>query len=59
MPVDESVYSLPGDSGLTYKAAGTGWKYNWNTDKSQAGFYWRIGVRLDDGETYYVNIALS
>ena len=23
-----------------------------------AGFYYRIGVKLDDGQTYYVNIGL-
>ncbi len=27
-------------------------------DKSQAGSYLRVGVTLDDGKTYFVNIAL-
>jgi len=25
---------------------------------NQAGSYWRVGVALDDGQTYYVNIGL-
>jgi hypothetical protein len=57
-PVDENVYTDPADSGSAYKQAGTKWKYNWKTASSQAGFYWRIGVLLDDGETHFVNIAL-
>ena len=58
LPVDESVYSDAPDSGSFYRQAGSQWKYNWKSSSSQSGFYWRIGVRLDDGETYYVNIAL-
>ena len=30
--------------------------YNWKT--GTGGNYWRIGVKLDDGQTYYVNIGL-
>jgi hypothetical protein len=58
VPVDESVYSLSGDSGTAYKNDGGGqWSYNWKTG-STAGSYWRVGVRLDDGQTYYVNLGL-
>jgi hypothetical protein len=32
--------------------------YNWSTKGSTSGFYYRIGVKLDDGQTYYVNIGL-
>ena len=57
--VDESLYSSASTGGDTYRADGTTqYIYNWGTDKSAAGFYWRIGVRLDDGSTYYVNIGL-
>ena len=42
----------------TYALNGTQYHYNWKTEKSQAGYYWRVGVALDDGKTYYVNIAL-
>ena len=27
-------------------------------DRTTGGNYWRIGVKLDDGQTYYVNIGL-
>ncbi|WP_411720418.1 OmpL47-type beta-barrel domain-containing protein [Mycetocola sp.] len=56
-PVDESVYTPSADSGSVYRDAGSGqYIYNWKTPAG--GHYWRIGVRLDDGQTYYVNIGL-
>lgn len=59
VPVDETVYSPTGDSGSDYRydAAGQLYIYNWKTG-SAGGNYWRIGVTLDDGQTYYVNIGL-
>lgn len=57
--VDEALYSVASTGGETYRPDGTAqYIYNWGTDKSAAGFYWRIGVRLDDGSTYYVNLGL-
>ena len=56
--VSESVYSLPGDSGVLFVAAGSGWRYNWKTDKAQAGFYWRVTVTADDGEERTIVVAL-
>jgi hypothetical protein len=56
--VNETAYSASGDSGSTYRWDGSQYIYNWNTSSSQAGFYWRAGVALDDGQTYYVNIGL-
>jgi hypothetical protein len=32
--------------------------YNWSTKNLPAGYYYRIGVRLDDGTTYTVNVGL-
>ncbi len=58
LPVDESVYTLPSDSGSAYRFTDGHWQYNWKTDKQQAGYYWRIGVTLDDGVTYFVTVAL-
>jgi hypothetical protein len=58
LPIDENVYDLPSDSGSTYRYTNGQWQYNWKTDKAQAGYYWRIGVQLDDGETHLVTIAL-
>ena len=59
-PVDEAVYSDPADSGQLYRydAAAQQYIYTWGSAKTQAGYYWRIGVKLDDGQTYYVNAGL-
>lgn len=56
--VNESAYPATETVGGTYTWDGTQYQYNWKTDKTQAGSYWRVGVTLDDGQTYYVNIAL-
>jgi hypothetical protein len=59
-PVDESVYSLSADSAATYRWDSTDQQYiyNWGTDAAGKGSYFRIGVKLDDGQTYFVNIGL-
>ena len=58
--VDESVYSDPADSTSTYRWEATGrhYQYNWQTAGAAKGYYHRIAVKLDDGQTYYVNIGL-
>ncbi|MGY1725621.1 OmpL47-type beta-barrel domain-containing protein [Geodermatophilus sp. SYSU D01062] len=58
-PVDETVYNASTDSGSTYRYDGSAaqYIYNWKSG-STSGNYWRIGVTLDDGQTYYVNIGL-
>ncbi|OLE24309.1 MAG: hypothetical protein AUG44_19605 [Actinobacteria bacterium 13_1_20CM_3_71_11] len=56
MPVDESAYTDLGDTGTTYRWDGSQYIYNWKT--GTGGNYWRVGVTLDDGQTYYVNIGL-
>ena len=58
-PVDEALYGAVADSGSTYRLEGDKWQYNWGTPKAGAGSYWRIGVTLDDGQTYSVNIGLK
>ncbi len=60
MPVDESVYAVSGDSGSTYRYDATAQQYiyNWKTTSGSAGFYYRVGLTLDDGQSYFVNIAL-
>ena len=58
LAIGESLYSLPDGSGTTFVQAGSGWRYNWKTAKTQSGYFWRIGVQLDDGETYTVDVAL-
>jgi hypothetical protein len=57
-PVGESVFTDPATSGNYYEWTGSQYKYNWNTTGYAAGYYWRIGVTLDDGMTYYVIIGL-
>jgi hypothetical protein len=56
--VNESAYTDTPTVGGTYTWSPSQYQYNWKTEKSQAGWYWRVGVALDDGQTYYVNIAL-
>jgi hypothetical protein len=58
-PVDETVYTASADSGTTYRYDATAqqYLYNWKST-SAGGNYWRVGVRLDDGQTYYVNLGL-
>jgi hypothetical protein len=56
--VNESAYSAAETVGGAYAWDGTAYQYNWKTDKTQVGSYWRVGVSLDDGQTYAVNIAL-
>ncbi len=58
-PVDESLYSDPATTGTTYRLDGSGtYIYNWSTKGFASGYYWRIGVTLNDGQTYYVIIGL-
>jgi hypothetical protein len=56
--VDETVYTTSADSGSTYKYDTTALQYIYNWKTGTGGNYWRIGVALDDGQTYYVNIGL-
>ena len=56
--VNEAAYTAAVTVGATYDWDGTQYLYNWKTGKTMAGYYWRVGVALDDGQTYYVNIAL-
>lgn len=56
--VNEGAYTAPETVGATYGWDGTQYSYNWKTDKTQAGSYYRVGVTLDDGQTYFVNIGL-
>ena len=56
--VNETAYTTTGTASGTYVWDGTQYQYNWKTDKTMAGSYWRVGVSLDDGQTYYVTIGL-
>jgi hypothetical protein len=58
LSIDESVYSDPATPGTAYNWDGSQYHYNWGTKGFKTLFYWRIGVQLDDGQTYYVYIGL-
>lgn len=58
--VDEILYSDPATTGGTYRWDTTAQQYiyNWGTKGNATGFYYRIGVKLDDGQTYFASIGL-
>jgi alpha-tubulin suppressor-like RCC1 family protein len=57
-PIDEGAFTDAPSAGISYSWNGQEYQYNWKTKGFAAGFYWRIGVMLDDGQTYYVSIGL-
>ena len=57
-PVDESVYSDPAMSGSAFTWMSTHYQFNWGSPKNGNGYYWRIGVKLDDNTIQAVNIGL-
>ena len=50
------VWSL--DSGTTYRYDTKAQQYQYNWKSNGAGYYFRLGVALDDGQSYYVTIGL-
>jgi hypothetical protein len=56
--VDETVVSEPATTDSVYVLDGSHYRYNWSTKGFATGYFWKIGVAFDDGQTYYVNIAL-
>ena len=58
LPVDETVQTVSADSGLAYRYDATAGQYIYNWKTGTGGNYWQIGVKLDDGQTYFVNIGL-
>jgi large repetitive protein len=58
--VDEATCSDPATAGTLYKWDPTAqqYVYNWSTKGISSGFYYKIGVKLDDGQTYYTYISL-
>lgn len=58
--IDELAYTDQPTSGSTYRWDSTSQQYiyNWGTPKNGAGYYWKIGVKLDDGTTYMVIVGL-
>jgi hypothetical protein len=58
--VDEATYSDTATAGNHYKWDSTAqqYVYNWSTKGMSSGFYYKTGVKLDDGQTYYTYISL-
>jgi hypothetical protein len=59
-PVDERLSTASADAAGSFRwdSSDRQYIYNWGTAKGDQGVYRRIGVTLDDGETYYVYVAL-
>jgi pimeloyl-ACP methyl ester carboxylesterase len=59
--VDEPVYSDPATTGNTYRYDPTAQQYiyNWKTAKTDAGYWYKIYVKLDDGTIKSVMIGLK
>lgn len=56
--VGETPVTAAASTGDTYRADGQQWTYNWSTKGLAAGYWYRVGVTLDDGQTYLVTIGL-
>ena len=58
--VDESLFGAVATTGSTYRYEATArqYIYNWSTKTVAADCYYRVGVRLDDRQTYFVTVAL-
>jgi hypothetical protein len=59
-PVDEAAYGAAATTGSLFSWSSTErhYQYNWQTPKSGAGLFWRVGVALDDGTNQTISIAL-
>ena len=58
-PTPEALDGGAVDNATTFREEGRKYQYNWGTPKAGQGYYHRVGVRLDDGQTYHVNIGLK
>ncbi|HEX6354452.1 OmpL47-type beta-barrel domain-containing protein [Actinophytocola sp.] len=60
-PVNETTTteSSTVDGAFRWDPAAGQYIYNWQTKGLTAGYYYRIGVRLDDGQTFFVSVGLK
>ncbi len=58
--VDESTYSDPGTSGTTFRYDPTAqqYVYNWSTKGLQAGYWYKLSAKLDDGTIRSVVVGI-
>ncbi len=61
MSVDESVYSDVATTGSNFKwdSVSQQYVYNWSTKGIASGYWYKISVKLDDGNIYSVTIGLK
>jgi hypothetical protein len=52
-------YSFQTSGAYTWKKSQNIYEYDWSTKKAQAKMTWLVGVKLDDGKTYYVFVYLK
>ncbi len=59
--IDESIYNDPGTMGNQFKwdSGSKQYQYNWSTKGLTAGYWYKIYVKLDDGNVYSVTIGLK
>ena len=57
-PVNEAVSRATGSTGTAFTWKNNRWQYDWSTNGVAPGYVYRIGVRLDDGITHYVNVGV-
>ena len=60
LAVDEVAYTDPASSGQAFKWDPTAQQYifTWGTKNVKVGYFWKIGVKLDDGNSYVIDVAL-
>lgn len=56
--VNEELSSSPGTIGTEFRWTGQWWEYKWSTKNVRRGFRYLLGVRLDDGTTHDVTVAV-
>lgn len=56
---NEQVWTETVTSGVDFERTGDTWHYNWSTKGYDAGYTYRLRVKLDDGTTRSVIIALK
>ena len=56
--VNEPVSTAKATTGSNFVLKNGRWTFGWGTKGLASGYVYRIGVRLDDGTTHYLNIGL-
>ena len=57
-PVNETVSTATPDTGATYRTETPAGQYGYNWKAPAGGNLWRLGVSLNDGQTYYVTVSI-